>query len=393
MSEGEDTPQTRPRPLRMLIASSIRHQSKRSLVQVLLVATVVVTGGACVIAGRGGGQAIVNTVESSGASLYRLSANNRETKSNEAVDVDLIEQLASLPGVNYVSAHSQFNPSIHSDAKPNPTQRPVLAVTPSYLRRANASVAVGLPILADNSAGFGVALGQRAASDLGITRACVAAQTCEVSLDGRPYVVSAVLAGAEMTDGIFVDLSAATAAGVVDGPAELVVSANGLPAVDTRRSLDLIASAATDQLIFVREPAAAAALREGVSTTWQSTIAAMAVLVLAMGIAGQIAIQRAIVRSRHTEIATLRSIGYPPRFIVVQFLAEPVLLATAGALLGFGLLAVGSGVSSRLFSYDLDLPLPSGVVLAANALVVSAGASMLAANSASKVSPAEILHR
>ncbi len=380
-------------PLRKLVGSSIRQQTKRSGMQILLVAAVVVTGGACLVAGRGGGQAIVDSVETSGAALYRISANNRDTNNAEAVDASLLERLTDLDGINYVSAQAQFKPVVSSAAKPSGVQRQVLAVSPSYLTIQGATVVVGNPALADNSAGYGALLGPDAATELGVTQTCVLAQTCTITIDQTDYLVSAIIDAPGLANGIFIDLAPATSQEVVDGPAEIVVSSNGLPAATTRRSLDLIASATTDQIIFVREPAAAAELREGVSATWRTTIAAMAVLVLAMGVAGQIAIQRAIVRSRHTEIATLRSIGYPPRFIITQFIAEPFVLAAGGAVVGFATLAAAAAISRITLSYDLDLPPLSAAVLAANALIVSAGASMLAANSASKVSPAEILHQ
>ncbi len=392
MSRAEVPGGDRAASLRMLIASSIRHQSKRSLVQVLLVAAVVVTGGACVIAGRGGGRAIVDSVEESGASLYAISANSPSGNQPEPVDVSVIEALGRLSGINYISAQATFAPTVSSDANRQGQTRQVLAVSDSYLQIAKVRVAVGNPVLDEQAAGYGVLLGRGAAADFGITDQCVLAQSCHIQIDGNPYLVSAIIAGPAVADGIFIDLATAIRTKVVDGPAEVIVSANGLPAATVRRSLDLIASSATDQVVFVRSPASAAALREGVSTTWRTTIAAMAVLVLAMGVVGQIAIQRAIVRSRRTEIATLRSIGYPPRFVVVQFLAEPIVLATAGALVGFAALILGQTIGSNILKHDFELPLPVAAVLASNALVVSAGASMLAANSASKVSPAEILH-
>lgn len=381
--------------LAILVRSSITQQPKRSLLQILLVAAVVLTGGACLIAGQGGGQSIVNSVDTSGASLYQVSANNRDTNSPEPVDTAVLDTLERVTGLNGVSAQTSFEPTVQPATELPGQRRTVLAVSPNYTGFRDATVVAGLPVFAPNARPYGVLLGQDIARDLGVTPSCTQQQSCELRINGDPFIVSAIITSETQNLGqaILIDLQLATNQGHIEGAEDVRVSSNGLPATTTRRSLDLILSQSTDQVIFVQAPSAAAALREGVSATWQRTIAAMAVLVLAMGVAGQIAIQRSIVRSRHIEIATLRSIGYPPRFIITQFVAEPLILAAAGAVLG----AIGLGLADiaalNIFDYDLDLPATIILVLASNALIVSAGASMLAAHTASQISPSEVLHR
>ncbi len=379
----------------MLVSSSIGQQRRRSLLQVTLVAVVVVTGGACVVAGRGGGQSIVDAVDTSGASVYRVSANNRDTGEAEPVDVAVVATLEQVGGLSGVSGQTQFDALVTPAIALEPQRRRVTAVTRSFAGLGEARVVVGLPVFAANARPYGVLLGRISAHELGVTPECVRQQRCEVLIDGDPFVVSAIIESdtRDLGDAVLIDLEVATAEGRIGGADELAVVSNGLPAVDTRRSLDLILSQSTDQVIFVAAPSAAAALREGVNSTWTRTIGALAVLVLAMGVAGQIAIQRSIVRSRHVEIATLRSIGYSPRFIVTQFVTEPLLLAAAGSALGAGALLAASVTAREVFDYDLALPVAATTAMAANALVVSAGASMLAARAASQVSPAEVLHR
>lgn len=379
----------------LLVKSSIVQQPMRSLVQVGLVAIVFLTGCAALVAGRGSGRSIVESVNESGASVYRVSATNKETKAPEAVTSDVVAALVATTGVEYVSATSRFNPVVTSAPGVGGEIRVVEAVNRSFVGFAEARVLAGVPVLAPDLFTFGVVLGVRSAAELGVTAECVRAQACKIGIEGQEFVVSAVIEAdlVDLGDSIFVDLEAATVAGLVEGPAEVLVSSTGLPATSVRRSLDLIASNADEQLVFVEAPTAAAALRTGVSETWRTTIAAMAVLVLAMGVAGQIAIQRSIVRSRYIEIATLRSIGYPPRFVVLQFILEPVLLAVIGVAAGVAVLSVMVVAAERFFGYLVLLPVGTAGVLVVNVLMVSSGSSLLAAYSAAQVSPADILHK
>lgn len=379
------------RAILLLVSSSIKHQSRRSLLQAALVAVVVVLGGACLVVGRGGGTSIVDMVESSGAAIYRIDA--RVSGKAVPVDTALIPILSEVNGVDYVSGQADFLASLTSDAGLDNETGLVVAVSPSYLDLKQVSVWAGVPALAKNSGGYGVLIGRTAAANFGISEDCVVNQACSIYIDGTEFVVSAIIIGDQVSEGVFIDLETAVRLDLVAGPDELLVSSKALPAFSTRRSLDLIASNWTNQTISVREPTAAAALREGVSATWKRSIAAMAVLLLLMGAAGQVAIQRSVVRSRHREIATLRSIGYPPFFIITQFLVEPLILAVGGAIAGFVILAGAAAVSLRLFDYQLDLPTLTALLIAGNALVVSVGASILAANLAARVSPSEALQQ
>ena len=128
------------------------------------------------------------------------------------------------------------------------------------------------------------------------------------------------------------------------------------------------------------------------NNTMLSLLAGVATVSLLVGGIGIMNILLLSVTERTREIGLRVALGARRRDVIMQFVAEAVILSLIGGLLGAGVGALASGSLERLFRYSIDISIASSVAAIAVAAVLGIIFGVYPARRAAGLDPIEALH-
>ena len=236
-----------------------------------------------------------------------------------------------------------------------------------------------------------VVLGSVAAERLGIDRVGV-----NVWLGDRWFTVVGILNPIELASDLdrtaFVGLPIAKALfGAESSASTIYVRANPDDLDDVRRVLGATANPEHAEEVDVSRPSDALEARAAAKTAFTSLflgLGAVALLVGGVGIANVMVIS---VLERRSEIGLRRSLGATKGHIRTQFLAEAILLALLGGAVGVAGGALATAIYASAKDWTTVIPTLAWVGGLGAAIVIGAGAGLLPAIRAARLSPTEAL--
>src|SRR5262249_32010874 len=123
----------------------------------------------------------------------------------------------------------------------------------------------------------------------------------------------------------------------------------------------------------VQHAASFLALRQQTVATLGRLTAAIGALAVIVGGTGILALMLLSVKERAGEIGLRMAVGARPRDIVIQFLFEATLLASAGWMTGIALAAGGAGLVIRTTGWKIDVPSEACLVSLGMAMTIGLG--------------------
>lgn len=120
-------------------------------------------------------------------------------------------------------------------------------------------------------------------------------------------------------------------------------------------------------------------------------LAAIASISLVVGSIGIMNMMLVSVTERTREIGTRKALGAPNRWIMVQFLAEAILISFMGSFVGMIFGVALSQIAGHLYGYEVPISMWSVVISASVAIVVGIISGALPARKAMRLDPIEAL--
>ena len=119
-----------------------------------------------------------------------------------------------------------------------------------------------------------------------------------------------------------------------------------------------------------------------------SAIASISLVVGSIGIMNMMLVS---VTERTREIGTRKALGAPNRWIMLQFLAESVLISFIGSFVGMFLGVILSQIGGQIFDKDVPISVWSVIISISVAVVVGVASGLMPAIKAMKLDPIEAL--
>lgn len=261
---------------------------------------------------------------------------------------------------------------------------------------------------------FEVVLGAEVAASLGyrvgdrLTLSHGAGDTGLAEHDDKPFAVVGILArtgtpvdrtlhiGLDAMEAIHLDWQGGARMGGLAIPAEYVKKFDLAPKEVTAVILGLESRAGVfamqryvngyrDEALMAVLPGVALAQLWQLVGSVETVLLAVSALVVAVGLAGLVAVILASLGERRRELAILRSVGAHPRDILVLLTLEGSVLTLLGSLAGVLLLSLASLLLSPLLqarygiALDIRLPGPTELRLLAGVILVGLSASLIPA--------------
>jgi putative ABC transport system permease protein len=269
----------------------------------------------------------------------------------------------------------------------------VLAAETNLLETLRASLADGVFLNGASGQYPAVVLGAQTAEYLGITSVSPAVQ---IFLGGQWFTVVGILEPVtlvpELDSTALIGFPIAKSMFGIDGSAGTIfVRVDPAQVDDVTRVLAGTANPEHPNEVAVNRPSDALAARAAAAGAFTSLflgLAAVALLVAGVGIANVMLMS---VLERRSEIGLRRALGATRVHIALQFLAEALVLASAGGVLGVIAGAAAAAAYATSQSWSIVVPPVAMVGGLAAAVVIGALAGLYPAARAARVSPTQAL--
>jgi putative ABC transport system permease protein len=236
-------------------------------------------------------------------------------------------------------------------------------------------------------------LGSAAARRLGIDRLYPGER---IWVADQWFYLSGILAPAELTpeieSSVIVGFPAAERYLASDGHANAIyVRAETQQVADVQSVLAQTANPEAPNEVDVSQPSAALVARADAKSALNGVFLALGAVVLLVGAVGVANIMVISVLERRSEIGLRRALGATKGQIRTQFLCEAILLAIAGGAVGIALGVLATGIYAQTKGWALIIPTMAWAGGIGAALLIGAGAGLVPALRAARLSPTEAL--
>jgi putative ABC transport system permease protein len=329
-----------------------------------------------------------------GTNLLTAQAGTSITGRQTALPPDTVGKVRRVDGVESASSTALLRQPVYRSALSDPDATggiTTMAADQNLLGVVSGRVRSGVWLNPATERFPAVVLGSVAAERLGVV-----APGTQVWLGGAHFTVVGVLDPVALAPEL--DVAALIGAGVAtrlfgfDGSPTTVYERSADDAVEDVRALlaPTIAPEAPNE-VEVSRPSDALAARTAANQAFTGLLlglGSIALLVGGIGVANTMIIS---VLERRREIGLRRSLGATRRHILVQFLAEALLLAALGGLFGSAFGAAVTGIMAGINGWPFVLP-PAAIVVAVTAtLVIGAVAGLYPAVRAARTPPTAAL--
>jgi putative ABC transport system permease protein len=298
--------------------------------------------------------------------------------------VSQVEETGSVTGGVY---RNRLIPTIQGNALS------IQAASLGLLRTVGTSVAEGNYLNAATAREPAVVLGAAAAQRLGVDRVYPGER---VWVGGMWFYVTGILKSAVLAQSIdssvLVGIPAAEKYLGFDGHASTIyVRAQTSQVGVVHGLLGATANPETPGEVDVSQPSAALVAQADAQGAFDGLFLGLGAVVLLVGAVGVANIMIISVLERRSEIGLRRALGATRGHIRMQFLAEAVLLATIGGVVGVGIGATATAIYASALHELVVIPLIAWAGGIGAAILIGAIAGLWPAVSAARLSPTEAL--
>jgi putative ABC transport system permease protein len=185
--------------------------------------------------------------------------------------------------------------------------------------------------------------------------------------------------------------AAADLLGADSAPGTLYIRADPEQVDSVRQVVPATADPEDPDQVEVSRPSDALEARAAASSAYTTLFLGLGAVALLVGGVGIANVMVMSVLERRSEIGLRRSLGATRRHVMIQFLAEAVLLSLLGGTVGVALGAAVTAGYAVLQGWQIVIPMTAVIGGLAGAVVIGAVAGLYPAARASRLSPTEAL--
>lgn len=339
---------------------------------------------------------LINQIDALGTNLIQVQPQTGIGVGTATLPATAAGAIARIPNVQGVSQEiatgvnvyrSRYVPSEYTAGLT------VTAVDPNILTTLHGSIAQGTFLNAANSKYPVAVLGATAANALGIANLSGSPM---VTIGGANFTVVGILntfpLSPDLDSSALIGIPAAVnILGVADTPSTIDVRANPDDINSVLGALAATANPENPDQVAATSPTAQLQAKAAATSTLTELLLGLGAVALLVGGVGIANIMVITVLERRSEIGLRRALGATRRHIMVQFIAESLILATIGGIAGVMLGVLATVIFAEIQSWGVIIPATAiwGGLLAA--LVIGGIAGLYPALRAARLSPTEAL--